>query len=95
MPVRTSKLLFKFIFVVVRVRCLCRVAERSILIGVCIMPMILYQAQAPKLKSDVLEMESVLKERCDAAAVGDYTLWNTGPEAALDMLRVSPFKDAA
>lgn len=34
-------------------------------------------------------MESVLKERCDAAADGDYTLWTTGPEAALEMLRVS------
>lgn len=47
------------------------------------------QAQAPKLKTDVLEMEGELKKRCDAAVVGDYTLWTTGPEAALDMLRVS------
>lgn len=53
------------------------------------LPKLLYQAQAPKLKTDVLEMESALKERCDAAAVGDYTLWNTGPEVALEMLRVS------
>lgn len=50
---------------------------------------IVCQAQAPKLKTDVLDMESVLKQRCDKAAVGGYTLWNTGPEAALDMLRVS------
>ncbi|CAM9153876.1 unnamed protein product [Ectocarpus fasciculatus] len=49
----------------------------------------LLKAQAPKLKTDVLEMESVLKARCDAVSVGEYTLWATGPETALDMLRVA------
>lgn len=62
---------------------------------VYILSIIICQAQAPKLKTDVLDMESALKQRCDAAADGDYTLWNTGPEAALDMLRVSSFEDAA
>ncbi|CAM9198488.1 unnamed protein product, partial [Ectocarpus sp. 12 AP-2014] len=49
----------------------------------------LLKAQAPKLKTDVLEMESVLKARCDAISVGEYTLWATGPETALDMLRAA------
>lgn len=40
------------------------------------------------LKADVLEMEKALQERCNAVALGDYTLWAAGPEAALDMLRV-------
>lgn len=53
------------------------------------------QAQAPKLKTDVLRIESELKKRCDAAVVGDYTLWTTGPEAALDMLRVSTLENTA
>lgn len=76
-------------------RCFCCVVGRSILIDAYALPIILCQVQAPKLKTDVHEMESFLKQRCDAAAVGDYTLWNTGPKAALDMLRVSPFRDAA
>lgn len=67
----------------------CYVPEHSVLIDLHVLQQILCQGQAPKLKTDVLEMESVLKQRCDEAAVGDYTLWNTGPEAALDMLRVS------
>lgn len=40
------------------------------------------------LKADVLEMEKALQERCNALALGDYTLWAVGPDAALDMLRV-------
>lgn len=47
------------------------------------------QAQAPKLKIDLVEMEIVLKNKYEATLVGDYTRWATGPEAALDMLRVS------
>lgn len=46
------------------------------------------KAQAPMLKADVLEMEKALQERCNALALGDYTLWAVGPDAALDMLRV-------
>lgn len=45
------------------------------------------------LKADVLEMENALQERCDAVALGEYTLWAVGPEVALDMLRVRK-KDA-
>lgn len=53
------------------------------------MLLIAYQAQAPKLKADVLGMEINLKQRCDATALGAYTLWATGPEVALEMLQVS------
>ncbi|CAM9165488.1 unnamed protein product, partial [Laminaria digitata] len=49
----------------------------------------LLKAQAPMLKADVLEMENALQERCNAVALGDYTLWAVGPEAALDMLRAA------
>lgn len=71
------------------------VAERGILIECFECQYVPCQAQAPKLKTDVLEMESELKKRCDATVVGDYTLWITGPEAALDMLRVSPLENTA
>lgn len=50
--------------------------------------LVVYKAQAPMLKADVLEMENALQGRCNTLAQGDYTLWAVGPEAALDMLRV-------
>lgn len=48
-----------------------------------------YQAQAPKLKADMIEMESLLKRNYENAAMGNYTLWETGPEVALEILRAS------
>lgn len=47
-----------------------------------------HQAQAPKLKATVLEIEEALKQKYEDATTGDYTLWATGPEDALEMLRV-------
>lgn len=47
------------------------------------------QAQVPKLKQDILKIEDSLKRSYENAARGDYTLWATGPDVALDMIRVS------
>lgn len=64
-----------------------RTIERTMITTHCELVLI-YQAQAPKLKASVLEMEEALKKKYDDAATGDYTLWATGPDDALEMLRV-------
>lgn len=47
------------------------------------------QAQAPKLRAEILELEAHLRGIYGDAIAKDYTLWATGPEAALEMIQVS------
>ncbi|CAM9114065.1 unnamed protein product, partial [Sphacelaria rigidula] len=49
----------------------------------------LLKAQAPKLKVDVVDMENFLRSSYDIATTAEYTLWVTGPEVALEMLRIA------